>query len=1250
MRLTFKRSVVFLSVITVLAVILAVGAFAAEYPASGWVQMYGEDGTTPFEGTDGNLMWTVDQVTEGENTEVVLTITGTDTTLTFNSKAAWNAMGKATVPWWSYVNEVTKIVIEAPITDITQACAFNKMSKVHTVVFPDTVIKLKEKVSMVFAGMSALTCFGPEGTPANTIDLRNFRGNTSQGFESSSKDKTITVLMPYSADSPVTSTKNFCNGTDVTFKVIAGSPSETFAKSLQAVTTGSYVLGSKVKIAYYDTSDIGGGVVTGGVEGQYAYTLDTETGELVITNEYAKGIWAQFNTDLEEFQNFKNIYGVFVKNATVEYFQKISFGKGSATSTPLFAGMKNLEKVTFAGGQRMQNGLPSAGSWFSGCAALKSVTFGGELVDGVADLSGMSVHDDDSNEVYLDGLFSGCENITEVVLPDDALMNKVFADTFSGCKNLAKVNLGPAFAEIEAGAFADCPNVTIDVVESSYAHTWAQENDVKFNIVKLVPDVVTGENKASDTYGTANYKWELDTKTGVLTIEPTEDAGKWNELKNAGIDAFKAEYRDYVKSIVVGTFSKIQTTGEESIFAGYPNLVSFQCLKAGIEIQESSNTGLFENNPKLTTVAFGDKVTNGVVDISGIRKMASSEPKAMFKGCTSIKTVVFRSTALDDGKKGEAWGPTIIDSMFEGCTALESITIPAYITEISEKAFAGCTALKTVNLTGSAPAVDVTAFENVGKTVAIIALTDEDVEALRALEIANVKVMKKAENPLVFEGYSVRLKDYNGLRGVFSFTEAEVANLEMNGYTVKEYGALVATAENAEKYGFDLQISGNSYVTTGEKIVKSEVYKNGYIVNKTLSTSTDDVTNFALSLINISDANYKTDVVMKGYVVLADADGNVSFMYTDVTVSSLYDASIGMYKDGIITAENGGIAMEVIATGVVTLKAGDDFAVVEGQTDLEGNAIGETFVFENVPVVKQSVVVNPEVEGDKGTMSYEVSDVTVTLYEDGENYVAVYSGEGVIPGTSRWGANIATVNQLSSYYLNNRGKGYAFPAAVPNPALTNGAFGKVKTVIISEGITGLGDELFNDMGNLKKVVFPESLESAEKGLFQSSGIYTAFEVGAEPVEGVVDVSCIEKLTTSYLFNGCKSVVKARLPGNITQLGNQTFQNCIALVSVACGSADFVEGVADFSNTSLATIGNTVFSKVNNIGTVKLPATVTAISMNVTEKIPAVFNGTGSAVLAEGAKLVVETPSFNEAVNSYASDETLGANIEYKYAE
>ena len=75
-----------------------------------------------------------------------------------------------------------------------------------------------------------------------------------------------------------------------------------------------------------------------------------------------------------------------------------------------------------------------------------------------------------------------------------------------------------------------------------------------------------------------------------------------------------------------------------------------------------------------------------------------------FSGCTSLKEVELPKYMIDpDATIPLQQVSRITAAMFENCTALESITIPASVEKIGETAFAGCTGLKEIYFLGDAP-------------------------------------------------------------------------------------------------------------------------------------------------------------------------------------------------------------------------------------------------------------------------------------------------------------------------------------------------------------------------------------------------------------------------------------------------------------------------------------------------------------------------------------------------------------------
>jgi len=120
---------------------------------------------------------------------------------------------------------------------------------------------------------------------------------------------------------------------------------------------------------------------------------------------------------------------------------------------------------------------------------------------------------------------------------------------------------------------------------------------------------------------------------------------------------------------------------EELAFSSCTGLSSITIPASVTTIESSNSRNPFNNCTSLTTVIFapGSQLT--------------TLPTGLFNGCTALTSVT-----LPEGLT------TIEESAFEDCTALASITIPANVTEIDSVAFYYCTNLASVTINGTIPA------------------------------------------------------------------------------------------------------------------------------------------------------------------------------------------------------------------------------------------------------------------------------------------------------------------------------------------------------------------------------------------------------------------------------------------------------------------------------------------------------------------------------------------------------------------
>ena len=867
--------------------VLTIFASAAEVVDTGLVMKYStyvaDDSEENIlnDGTTNDVTWTLTD-------DGVLTISSVSSSdAMMNPHAGWrNGVNyKAYIPWYSYLKDVKSVVVEESVTAVTSANFFTSLENCESITFKAASVKLGS-VAMIFSNLPKLNSLKFEGNDysmfeGNVVDLRNFTGTSEQAFEGSCRNMDVSVLMPYTAANPIKELKVFHETTNVTFYVIEGSLAATSAANIKrnADNYDTYTQTSNrtpyvknVTIKNYDLSSLG--TVTGGVEGEYQYTLDIGTGSLIILNKYTGG-WQQFDTHGDEWQAFKNAWGIFVKDAVIASFNKISFGGGSG-KTPLFAGFTNLETVTFQAGQRMQNGAAASIGWFQGCTALKSITFGGELEDGVFDFSGMTFHGEDSPSVYLDNIFNGCAAVEEVIFPNNEILTAVKATTFKGCTNLKKVTLLENITTIEDGAFADCPDVVLTVVEDSFAHTWADANNVDFELYVEEAPATFYEGKFAEKNELTYY---YDVETQVLTI-----AGEGDVLE-----------MDYALNYE-GTH-KADTNGDEIeetlatlpwLKLGFAGDVKEVVIEAEISGVGAYMLSRFSNVEKITIPASLTSLGQGALAYNNALKTIAVAGEEAEEGVYDFTNIVNFSAYVFDGALANVT-PTVVFG-----NDLKSFGT----SKIAQK----CAKL-TLKFEGES-SVAAAGFIVNYKTGAYAESNDY---------CKNIVFEYELSNPVVFEGYSVRLTGYNGLRSIYSINMNTAALVALDtGKSIKEYGTIIGTYENMSSGDWELDEEGN---VTAEKIIKTVVYSDGEFVGKRLESSTETRTDFAVTLINIAEEHYETPFWSVAYAIYEDEEGNRTVEYCGSEAGDIKTVATNMYEAGLFDEETGPVAMEIVNYG-----------------------------------------------------------------------------------------------------------------------------------------------------------------------------------------------------------------------------------------------------------------------------------------------------------------------------------------------
>ncbi len=367
--------------------------------------------------------------------------------------------------------------------------------------------------------------------------------------------------------------------------------------------------------------------------------------------------------------------------------------------------------------------------------------------------------------------------------------------------------------------------------------------------------------------------WTLDTDTGLLYIKSVGSNG-WNESGSGSYNGGWDEYDLYVKKVVLdGRFSKIS----KYAFRGCTNLEEVVMTSAIKEVAYSA----FEDCSSLHTIWIDEYVrVEGMADFRNVPKLESS----VLKG-TNIKTIftcdqagssivnsalpstiteifgtkdsVFHNYAIENGIKfTEQKGRVNVDVYMDG-KLYNTYIIP----------FGMTMATKGISANGSAIGI----FEDENCTI-----------PFNMTQMLSDNVTVYAKKLMDFSGWSVRTRDYEGLRAEFDYY--------LDGFVDTDLVEVAKVGAIAGKYEYAL----NEFNLTTEGIKTVLIYENGYKVGVSVRPPVDNKETFAISAIGYEGNEEEfidkalENIVVRGFVILKNKEtGEEHVYYTDAVGSTL---------------------------------------------------------------------------------------------------------------------------------------------------------------------------------------------------------------------------------------------------------------------------------------------------------------------------------------------------------------------------
>ena len=178
----------------------------------------------------------------------------------------------------------------------------------------------------------------------------------------------------------------------------------------------------------------------------------------------------------------------------------------------------------------------------------------------------------------------------------------------------------------------------------------------------------------------------------------------------------------------------------------------------------------------------------------------------------------------------------------------------------------------------------------------------------------------------------------------------------------------------------------------------------------------------------------------------------------------------------------------------------------------------------------------------------------------------------------------------------------------------------IRTVIINDGVTSIGDYAFDSCSRLTSVTIPNSVTSIGGGAFYYCSGLTSItipnsvtSIGYSAFEGCSSLTSItipESVTSieEIAFGFCESLTSITIPNSVTSIEMWTFAWCSSLTSVTIGN-------------SVTSIGEEAFAYCSSLTSITIPKSVKTIGASAFEgcaRLGKISLGTGLEEIAANA--------------------------------
>ena len=895
----------------------------------------------------------------------------------------------------------------------------------------------------------------------------------------------------------------------------------------------------------------------------------------------------------------------------VESYENGFHGCKNLTEVVISSGVKTISKSAFSHCSDLTSvTIPDSvivieDFAFEFCTSLKSITLPNSITSvgdqAFAASAINSIVIPNSMTSIAHGAFANCNDLTSIVIPNS--VTSIGAGAFSFCTNLKEITLPDSLTIINNSTFHGSGIVTINIPENlTEIGAYAFQGCTGLNSIKLPYNLKSiGMHAFSECSNLKSIIMNARTSRGLYAFSDIPDSAFHYyydvTYANSEFGTVSGKKRTYGTEVIELTvipqtnfeFDKIIFTANESTIYLYPD------ANGKVTMPDSSSNAVISASFS-TKGSCGENLSwrlssDGTLTVSGSGNMTNWEdsekvPWNIYR--KSIKNIVFPEKITSIGNYA-----------FFACTSLSKVVIPDSLTTIGVNAFGDCGNVSSIvlNKTG----YSASAFPDIPSSVFHFYY---DV-SYEADSHGTIKGKNRSFGTDVVEFTVTSNENYTFDKLIWTSDGRTVELIpDKNGkYIMPDSDTGASIRANYGLACGDRQIwsfDGNDTLTisgTGEmfnwdsaEAVPWNVYR-GKIKNIILSEGITSIGKFAfqsctnLSIIKVPDSvsligesAFSGCTDLKSVILNKSAFNSNAF--PDLSQDKFhfyYDVEYYFVGKGKITGKTRSYGTDKLE---ITISHEDYYGL--NKLRMSNESEGDNYIDKYLPI---------DSDGNF-TLTMPDSDSSV-IFECIFTYVGPKNtcGKNLTWTLENGVLTISGTGEMAGFV----GVGEEGPGGPNDDCPWKAERSKITSVVISEGVTSIGEYAFTGCKNLKSISIPDSVVSIGDSAFESCG-FVDFSIP-------VTVKKIGRL----IWQGCKELTSVTVPESVTYIGDYWFCDCTNLKDVNL-------------HNKITSIGNHAFSGCKSLTVFEVPKGVTSIGEGAFMECPGLKN----VVLPEGITEIGES--------------------------